>query len=109
MPACHLEVVYKYGDFIMTRCADCGRIDMLYRQCMLSFDGYSLRSFLNYMEQRNFENEKFPFDDHEDRIIIETYHPDVQICLVEGEFYCLLACLKEAKIQFEMLELIRSL
>lgn len=109
MSSCKPEIIYEGKSFVLTQCRDCGRLGMLYGQCMLSFDEHSLGAFLKYMRRLDFEREKLRFYDGRDRVVIETYHPDVQFCLEEDEFYRLKAFLLEGENQYEFLNLIRSL
>ena len=109
MSACKTEVVYEDEGFVLTQCRDCGRIGMLHGQCMLAFDFYGFRSFFNYINSMDFEHNKLPFFDGVDRVIIETYHPDIQFCLDEFDFFKLKAFLVEGEQQFSLLQEIRSL
>jgi hypothetical protein len=44
-----------------------------------------------------------------DRVVIETYHPDVQFTLLEEEFYRLKACVIEANDNLQLIDMIRKL
>ena len=56
-----------------------------------------------------FEFEKYSFLDGLDRLVVETYHPDVQFTLLEEDFYRLKANVIEANAQLQFLEMIRRM
>jgi len=109
MSSCQSEIIYQNEDFIFTRCVDCCRMGMMYKQAMISFDEMNFDAFQRYLGRMEFEEEKYPFFDGLDRIVIETYHPDVQFTLLEEEFYRLKANVMEAAAQLQLIELIRKL
>lgn len=108
MSLCQTEIIYESEGFVLTRCVDCGRLGMLFGQGMLCFDQANFEAFMNYMDKMIFEADKMQFYDDRDRVMIETYHPDVHFCLVEEEFYRLKAALAEVKLQLNILDLIRQ-
>jgi hypothetical protein len=109
MSACHTEIIYQNDGFSFTRCQDCGRMGLMYRQAMIAFDEPNFDAFRRYLLRLDFEKEKYPFFDGLDRVVIETYHPDVQFTLLEEEFYRLKACVIEANTQLRLLDMIRKL
>lgn len=109
MSACHTEIIYQNEDFVFTRCQDCGRMGLMYRQAMIAFDELNFDAFRRYMLRMDFDEEKYPFFDGLDRVVIETYHPDVQFTLLEEEFYRLKAGVIEADNHLKLIEMIRRL
>lgn len=109
MSYCNTEIVCQSEDFIFTRCTDCGRMGLMYKQAMISFDEMNFDAFCRYMERMEFEYEKYSFFDGLDRVVIETYHPDVQFTLLEEEFYRLKANVIEANAQLQLIEMIRKM
>ncbi|MFC5625932.1 DUF6686 family protein [Algoriphagus winogradskyi] len=109
MSSCKTEIVYQTEDFVFTKCADCDRMGLMYKQAMMSFDALNYNAFCSYLDRMEFEFEKYPFFDGFDRVVIETYHPDVQFTLLEEEFYRLKANVIEANAQLELIEMIRRL
>ncbi len=95
-------------NFILTRCEHCGRIGLMYGQCMLSFSKVDFRGFCRYIEDLTFESDHSPFYDEVDRIVIETYHMDIQFTLKEEEFYRLKGSLNEAQMQLQIDDLLRK-
>lgn len=109
MSFCRTEIIYQHEDFVFTKCTDCGRMGLMYKQVMISFDDVNFDAFCRYIKRMEFEYEKYPFFDGMDRVVIETYHSDVQFTLLEEEFYRLKASVIEANAQLQLLELIRKL
>lgn len=109
MSACRTEVIYQNEDFVFTKCSDCDRLGLMFKQAMISFDELNFNAFCRYMERMEFEFEKYSFFDGLDRVLIETYHPDVQFTLLEEDFYRLKANVIEANAQLHLLELIRKM
>jgi hypothetical protein len=109
MSSCQTEVIYHNNDFVFTRCLDCGRMGMMYRQAMIAFDEASFESFQKYLLRMDFDQEKYPFFDGLDRVVIETYHPDVQFTLLEEEFYRLKALVIEANTNLKLIDTIRRM
>jgi len=109
MSSCQAEIIYQNDDFIFTRCQDCGRMGLMYKQAMIAFDELNFDAFRRYMLRLDFEQEKYPFFDGLDRVVIETYHPDVQFTLLEEEFYRLKACVIEANVNLQLIDTIRRM
>ncbi|UZD22882.1 hypothetical protein PBT90_05550 [Algoriphagus halophytocola] len=109
MSSCRTEIIYQNEEFVFTKCTDCGRMGLMYKQAMISFDELNFNAFCRYMERMEFDYEKYSFFDGHDRVVIETYHPDVQFTLLEEEFYRLKANVIEANAQLKLLELIRRM
>lgn len=109
MAACRTEIIYQNEDFVFTKCSDCDRMGLMFKQAMISFDELNFNAFCRYLHQMDFEFEKVPFVDGLDRVVIETYHPDVQFLLLEEEFYRLKAYVLEVNAQLQLLELIRKM
>lgn len=109
MSSCQTEIIYQNDDFVFTRCPDCGRMGLMYRQAMIAFDELNFDAFRRYMLRLDFEQEKYPFFDGLDRVAIETYHPDVQFTLLEEEFYRLQAFVIEANINLHLIDTIRRM
>ena len=109
MSGCRTEIIYQNEDFVFTKCTDCDRMGLVYKQAMISFDELNFDAFRRYMERMEFEFEKYPFFDGLDRVVIETYHPDVQFTLLEEEFYRLKANVIEANAQLQLIEMIRKM
>jgi len=108
MNYCKTEVILLKEGFILTRCEHCGRIGMMYKQCMVSFSALDFRGFCRYIEDLGFESDFSPFYDGVDRIIIETFHMDIQFTLLEEEFYRLKDCLQEAQMQLKIEDLLKN-
>lgn len=109
MSTCKTEVIYQNRDFIFTKCVDCCRMGLMYHQVMIGFDEVNFAAFIRYLKQIDFDYYKFPCMDGIDRVIIETYHQDIQFSFSEEEFYHLRACAIEANEQLELIEIIRKL
>ncbi len=109
MSYCKTELVYQNEEFVFTRCTDCCRMGLMYKQAMISFDELNFDAFSRYMERMDFEEEKQVFMDGSERIVIETYHQDVQFSLLEEEFYRLKAYVMEASVQLQLIGMIRGL
>ncbi len=109
MSVCQVEIIYQNEDFVFTKCPDCGRMGLMYKQAMIAFDEPNFDAFRRYILRMEFEYEKYPFFDGLDRVVIETYHPDVQFTLLEEEFYRLKACVIEANNHLKLIDMIRKL
>lgn len=109
MAACQTEVIYQTDDFVFTKCVDCSRMGLMYKQAMISFDLLNFDAFSRYLNRMEFHHEKFLFFDGMDRVVIETYHPDVQFTLLEEEFYQLKANIIEVNAQLQLIEMIRKM
>lgn len=94
--------------FILTRCECCDRIGMMYHQFMFSFSPLDFKAFNRYMEAMSFENNYSPFHDGVDRVVIETYHFDIQVTLKEEEFYRFKSCLQEAQIKLQIYDILKN-
>lgn len=81
---------------------------MMYEQCMLSFSQVDFRGFCRYMDDLSFDSDFSPFYDGVDRIIIETFHMDIQFTLMEEEFYRLKGFLQEARMQLQIEKLLKN-
>ncbi|GGZ32203.1 hypothetical protein GCM10007049_27020 [Echinicola pacifica] len=108
MDYCKPEIILMKNQFILTRCEHCGRIGMMFGQCMASFSMMDFKGFCRYIEELDFEGDYSPFYDGLDRIVVETYHQDIQFTLLEEEFYRLKDCLGEAQIQLQIDDLLRK-
>ncbi|QDH80540.1 hypothetical protein FKX85_16425 [Echinicola soli] len=108
MNYCNPEVILMKNNFILTRCEHCGRIGLMYGQCMLSFSKVDFTGFCRYIDDLSFEGDHSPFYDGVDRIVIETYHMDIQFTLMEEEFYRLKSCLSDAQVQFQIEDLLKK-
>lgn len=109
MSTCRAEIIYQNEAFVFTKCTDCDRMGLIYKQAMISFDELNFNAFCRYIMRMEFEHEKYPFFDGLDRVVIETYHPDVQFTLLEEEFYRLKANVIEANAQLQLNEMIRRM
>lgn len=109
MSVCQTEIIYQKDDFVFTKCIDCSRMVMMYKQAMISFDELNFDSFYRYMEQMDFEENKYLFFDGLERLVIETYHSDVQFTLLEEDFYRLKANIIETDFQLQWLEIIKEI
>ncbi|WP_339717423.1 DUF6686 family protein [Cyclobacterium amurskyense] len=109
MSACKTEIIYQNKDFIFTKCMDCSRMGLMYHQVMIGFDEINFSAFIRYLKQLDFETYKYPCIDGIDRVIIETYHQDIQFSFSEEEFYTLKTGVIEANEQLQLIEMIRKL
>ncbi|WP_186756655.1 hypothetical protein [Echinicola salinicaeni] len=108
MNNCSPEVLMMKGDFILTRCEHCGRMVMMYGQCMVGFSEIDFKGFCLYIGGISFEGDYSPFYDGVDRIVLETYHMDIQFSLLEEDFYRLKSYLQEAQVQIKINDLLRN-
>ncbi|MFD2034995.1 DUF6686 family protein [Belliella marina] len=108
MSECNTEVILMKDGFILTRCEHCDRICLMYQQFMIRLNSQDFGAFMRYIEHMEFESHYFPFYDGIDRIVLETYHPDIQFTLMEEEFYMLKAYLQEAKMHLQIAELLKQ-
>ncbi|WP_200977544.1 hypothetical protein [Echinicola sp. 20G] len=108
MNYCKPEIIVMKEDFILTQCEHCGRIGMMYGQCMVSFSRLDFKGFCLYIDELSFEGDFSPFYDGVDRIVLETYHMDIQFTLLEEEFYRLKGCLQEAQMQLQIYDLLKN-
>ncbi len=108
MSHCKPEIILQRDDFVLTRCHQCQRVGMMYGQCMLSFNSKNFNGFCRYLEELQFEDDHKPFYDGIDRIIIESYHQNIQFALKEEEFYQLKDFLLEAHLQLQVQEILNK-
>ena len=87
MSTCKTEVIYQNQDFIFTKCVDCCRMGLMYHQVMIGFDEVNFAAFIRYLKQIDFDYYKFPCMDGIDRVIIETYHQDIQFSFSEEDIW----------------------
>ena len=102
MKSCETEIIFMKEAFIITYCPHCERIGMLFGQSMLSFHINDFRAFCRYVERMDFEAHRSPFFDGVSRIILETYHMDIQISLKEEEFDTLRKYLYETQLRLRI-------
>lgn len=102
MGTCEPDVVLIKDGFILTRCSHCDRIGMMHQQFMMSFGPLDFDAFCRYVARMNFQEHACPFFDHVDRVVVETYHMDIQFTLTEEEFYRFKAYVSEASLQLQI-------
>jgi hypothetical protein len=108
MMSCEPEVVLMKEGFILTRCNHCNRIGMMHRQFMISFGPLDFDAFCRYVERLDFQDHACPFFDDVDRMVIETYHMDIQFTLTEEEFYRFKGHIEEARFQLQLYLLLKD-
>ncbi|UCS92841.1 hypothetical protein KZP23_19545 [Echinicola marina] len=108
MNYCSPEVLMMKDDFILTRCEHCGRMGMMFGQCMVGFSEIDFKGFCLYIDELSFDGNYSPFYDGVDRIVLETYHMDIQFSLLEEDFYRLKSYLQEAQVQIKINDLLRN-
>lgn len=108
MSKCNTEVILMKDGFILTHCEHCDTFCLLYQQFMIRLNSCDFGSFMRYIEHLEFESHCLPFYDGIDRIVLETFHSEIQFTLKEEEFYMLKAYIHEVKIQFQIAELMKQ-
>jgi hypothetical protein len=108
MSNCNTEVILMKDGFILTHCEDCDTFCLMYQQFMIRLNSYDFSSFLRYVDHLEFDSHSFPFYDGIDRMVLETYHAEIQFTLKEEEFYMFKAYLDEVKIHFQIAELMKQ-
>lgn len=102
MKQCETEIIFLKEEYIITYCSHCQRVGMLFGQSMLSFHINDFRAFCRYVQKLDFETHYSPFFDGMPRIILVTYHMDIQISLKEQEFYVLREYLYETQLRLRI-------
>lgn len=104
--SCKPEAIIEGKHFCISLCTGCDRFGLCYNNIMMRYGREQFESFSSDFSRINFNKYAVIFPDQQERIIINTMHPDIQINLKREEFLELQEVLQQVKLVLEARTLI---